>query len=72
MKYVWSAAGLVMVGSSIFLGKGNPAFRVLEVLLNRVSYLANVNKLKESVKRQKYTTYKRLNLNHFHCTSVNY
>ena len=67
MKYVWSAAGLVMVASSIFLGKGNPAFRVLEVLLIRVSYLVNVNKinLKESLKRQQYTTYKRLDWNHF-------
>ena len=51
MKYVWSAAGLVMVASSIFVGKGNPVFRVLEVLLNRVSYLENVNKLKRKLKR---------------------
>ena len=51
MKYVWSAAGLLMVASSIFLGKGNLAFRVLEVLLNRVSYLMNVNKFKRKLKK---------------------
>ena len=51
MKYVWSAAGLLMVASSIFLGKGNLAFRVLEVLLNRVSYLLNVNKFKRKLKK---------------------
>ena len=51
MKYVWSAAGLLMVASSIFLGKGNLAFRVLEVLLNRVLYLMNVNKLIRKLKK---------------------